>query len=87
MDMAISSIVVDFPPMGIVGCFSSLESFLRDSTSCFLAIVSAAPDSDNHTNFARSRYPPRAFAWSHRPPRSFARLEYRSPGATARPPI
>ncbi|KAF0935476.1 hypothetical protein E2562_033618 [Oryza meyeriana var. granulata] len=44
------SIVVDFPYMGAACCFSSLESLLRDSTSRFLAAVSAAPDPDL-TNF------------------------------------
>ncbi|BAD53434.1 unknown protein [Oryza sativa Japonica Group] len=48
--MAAGSIVVDFPSMGAACCFSSLESLLRDSTSRFLAAVSAAPDPDL-TNF------------------------------------
>ncbi|KAF0910748.1 hypothetical protein E2562_004734 [Oryza meyeriana var. granulata] len=48
--MAAGSIVVDFPSMGAACCFSSLESLLRDSTSPFLAAVSAVPDPDL-TNF------------------------------------
>uniref|UniRef100_A0A0D9V2L5 Uncharacterized protein n=1 Tax=Leersia perrieri TaxID=77586 RepID=A0A0D9V2L5_9ORYZ len=48
--MAAGSIVVDFPSMGSACCFPSLESLLRDSTSRYLAAVSAAPDPDL-TNF------------------------------------
>ncbi|CAM0881599.1 unnamed protein product [Alopecurus aequalis] len=43
-------VLVDFPSMGSACYFPSLESLLRDSTSRFLAAVSAAPDPDL-TNF------------------------------------
>ncbi|VAH77332.1 unnamed protein product [Triticum turgidum subsp. durum] len=45
-----AGILVDFPSMGSASFFPSLESLLRDSTSRFLAAVSAAPDPDL-TNF------------------------------------
>ncbi|KAM3349819.1 hypothetical protein ACQJBY_022595 [Aegilops geniculata] len=45
-----AGILVDFPSMRSACFFPSLESLLRDSTSRFLAAVSAAPDPDL-TNF------------------------------------
>ncbi|EMS63491.1 hypothetical protein TRIUR3_14570 [Triticum urartu] len=45
-----AGVLVDFPSMGSACFFPSLESLLRDSTSRFLAAVSAAPDPDL-TNF------------------------------------
>jgi AcrR family transcriptional regulator len=45
-----AGVLVDFPSMGSACYFPSLESLLRDSTSRFLAAVSAAPDPDL-TNF------------------------------------
>ncbi|KAM3330930.1 hypothetical protein ACQJBY_027186 [Aegilops geniculata] len=45
-----AGVLVDFPSMGSACFFPSLESLLRDSTSRFLAAVSAGPDPDL-TNF------------------------------------